>query len=63
MMKIVKYLIALNRKLNARTKNNYTYKYKEYGSTTNPASGLTVCGGLDINGNSYGSSGSDYHRR
>lgn len=62
-MKLFRYLVALNRRLNARAANNKCkYKYKEYGSSTNPASGLPMCGGLDINGNSFGSSGSSHRR-
>jgi hypothetical protein len=60
-MKLFRYLVALNKRLNECAANNkYKHQYKEYGSSTNPASGLPMCGGLDINGNSYDSSGSSH---
>ena len=61
MRKLFKFLKALNKKMNSYTDDNY--KFKEHGSTTNPATGLPMIGSLDSSGNSIGSSQSDYYRR
>lgn len=61
MMKILKLIIAFLVKHNDVTAGRY--KYREYGSSINPSSGLPMSGGLDINGNSFGSSGSNHHHR
>jgi hypothetical protein len=63
MMKLLKSIKAVLVKINSYNDSNAgRYKYREYGSSINPSSGLPMVGGLDVNGNSFGSSGSNHHR-